>query len=86
MYTGLLISGPFFYKILLDTLEETGDVKKLFLIIGLWIVVILSTVIARYSFGMIVTKELTDDWHHFSMKAMNMMLKLPIDYHISIEH
>ena len=35
---------------------------------------------------MILLTETNKDWYDFTMKVMRMMLRLPIDYHISIDH
>jgi ABC-type multidrug transport system fused ATPase/permease subunit len=40
----------------------------------------------RYIYGMYLLETVQKDWFAFLMKSMKMMLKLPIDYHISLQH
>jgi hypothetical protein len=35
---------------------------------------------------MVLLKYTQSDWFNFLMKSMKMMLQLPIDYHISLQH
>lgn len=86
VYTALVISGPFFYKILMDALEKHVTLVDLLWIIWLWIWSILLTIWARYIFAMILLTETNTDWYNFTMKVMRMMMRLPIDYHISTDH
>ncbi len=86
LYTVLVISGPFFYKILVDVIGEESNTGKLFFIISIWILTIILTIWTRYLFAMTLLTETNKDWYGFTRKAMNMLLALPIDYHISIEH
>ncbi len=86
LYTALIISGPFFYKILLDALEKNITLIELSWIIWIWIGSILLTIWSRYIFAMILLTETNADWYNFTMKVMHMMMRLPIDYHISTDH
>jgi ABC-type multidrug transport system fused ATPase/permease subunit len=86
IYTALIISGPFFYKILVDTLGESWNTTKLLTIISIWILSILLTIGTRYIFAMRLLTETNKDWYSFTRKTMKMLLALPIDYHISVEH
>ncbi len=90
LYILLLSSSPYFYKLLIDSLET--DISgwtigmNLMVIIIIWVAVISATVWARYIFGMILLTYTQKDWFNFLMKSMKMMLRLPIDYHISLQH
>ena len=52
----------------------------------IWLGVITSTVGIRYIYGMYLLTLAQTDWFNFLMKSMKMMLRLPIDYHISLQH
>lgn len=86
VYTILIISGPFFYKVLVDSLENDIPITTLIWIIIMWIISILLTIGARYIFAMVLLTQTNKDWYNFTMKVMRMMIRLPIDYHISTEH
>ena len=40
----------------------------------------------RYVYGMYLLENTQTDWFAFLMRSMKMMLRLPINYHISIQH
>lgn len=90
IYVALLSSSPYFYKILIDSLEVSlnSNIISKDLIVGiiLWIVAIIGTITMRYIYGMLLLEKTQDDWFNFLMKSMKMMLRLPINYHISIQH
>jgi ABC-type multidrug transport system fused ATPase/permease subunit len=90
IYVGFLSSSPYFYKILIDALETSLDKdiisNELFIGIILWIIAIIGTIIMRYVYGMLLLEKTQDDWFNFLMRSMKMMLRLPINYHISIQH
>jgi hypothetical protein len=48
--------------------------------------VIIGTIALRYFYGMHLLETVQKDWFAFLMRSMKMMLKLPIDYHISLQH
>ncbi len=90
IYVGLLASSPYFYKILIDWLEKNlstwGVTTELIAIILLWITTIIATIGMRYIYGMYLLETVQKDWFAFLMRSMKMMLRLPIDYHISLQH
>jgi ABC-type multidrug transport system fused ATPase/permease subunit len=90
IYVGFLSSSPYFYKILIDALETSlnRDIvsNELFIGIILWVIAIIGTIIMRYVYGMLLLEKTQDDWFNFLMRSMKMMLRLPINYHISIQH
>ncbi len=90
VYVAFLSSSPYFYKILIDWLEvnlSTGKVTlELIGIIWLWLVAIVGTIVMRYFYGIYLLETVQKDWFAFLMRSMKMMLRLPIDYHISLQH
>jgi ABC-type multidrug transport system fused ATPase/permease subunit len=58
----------------------------LYVIITLWLVCIFSTIAVRYFYGMYLLETVQKDWFQFLRRSMQMMLRLPIDYHISTQH
>lgn len=89
-YVGFLASSPYFYKILIDSLEASlslGQVSiELIGMIFLWLTIIIGTIVMRYFYGMYLLETVQNDWFAFLMRSMKMMLRLPIDYHISLQH
>lgn len=91
VYVICLSSSPYFYKLLIDSLEVnlqggTTINTDLLIAIGSWISMILATIGMRYFYGMILLENTQQDWFNFLMKSMKVMLRLPIDYHISLQH
>lgn len=90
IYVGFLSSSPYFYKILIDSLEISLQSHYISreLIVGIvfWIIAIIGTITMRYIYGMLLLEKTQDDWFNFLMRSMQMMLRLPINYHISIQH
>lgn len=91
VYVICLSSSPYFYKLLIDSLEVnlhggTTINTDLLIAIGSWISMILATIGMRYFYGMILLENTQRDWFNFLMKSMKVMLRLPIDYHISLQH
>lgn len=90
IYVGFLASSPYFYKVLIDWLEShinLGDFWwELVSIILLWIATIIGTIWMRFFYGMYLLEITQKDWFAFLMRSMKMMLRLPIDYHIGIQH
>ena len=90
LYVGFLASSPYFYKILIDSLETNlslGRVSvELIGMIFLWLAIIIGTIVMRYFYGMYLLETVQNDWFAFLMRSMKMMLGLPIDYHISLQH
>lgn len=90
LYVCLLASSPYFYKLLIDTLEieltrESVSGWLLFIIL-LWLCAIVGTILMRYFYGMYLLETVQKDWFAFLIRSMKMMLRLPIDYHISLQH
>jgi ABC-type multidrug transport system fused ATPase/permease subunit len=90
VYVAFLSSSPYFYKLLIDSLESNlsqkiFDGRMLFLIL-IWLFVIIGTIAMRYLYGMVLLETVQKDWFAFLIRSMKMMLRLPIDYHISIQH
>lgn len=90
VYVGFLASSPYFYKILIDSLEVNLSIGKVSIeligIIFLWLAIIIGTIVMRYFYGMYLLETVQNDWFAFLMRSMKMMLRLPIDYHISLQH
>lgn len=90
VYVAFLSSSPYFYKILIDGLEanlQTGMITPdLMITIGIWFFAILWTIGMRYFYGIFLLETTQSDWFNFLMRSMKMMLQLPIDYHISLQH
>ena len=90
IYVAFLSSSPYFYKILIDWLEGNMALWsvsiELIYIIFAWVCVIIWTIVIRYFYGMYLLWIVQEDWFNFLMRSMKMMIRLPIDYHISIQH
>lgn len=90
IYVALLASSPYFYKILIDGLEENITLgnfwSELIIIILVWLATIIGTIGMRYIYGMYLLETVQKDWFAFLMRSMKMMLRLPVDYHISLQH
>ncbi len=90
IYVLFMASSPYFYKILLDWLEANLRSKSINLdfiwIILVWVWVIFWTIWSRYIYGMFVLRCTQFDWWNFMLKSIRMMMRLPIDYHISTQH
>jgi ABC-type multidrug transport system fused ATPase/permease subunit len=90
MYVALLSSSPYFYKLLIDSLEANigswNFNKEIAIIIWIWFLIITATVWVRYIYGMILLTLTQKDWFIFLIKSMKMMMRLPIDYHIGLQH
>ncbi len=90
IYVVFLSSSPYFYKVLIDSLEISLQShfisQKLIVGIALWIMAIIGTITMRYIYGMLLLEKTQDDWFNFLMRSMKMMLRLPINYHISTQH
>ncbi len=90
IYVVLLASSPYFYKLLIDSLEANltlwNITLELISIIALWLIAIIGTIVMRYFYGMYLLETVQTDWFRFLMRSMKMMLRLPIDYHISLQH
>ncbi len=90
IYVIFMASSPYFYKILLDWLEanlRSNSINLDFIwIILIWVWVIFWTIWSRYIYGMFVLRCTQFDWWNFMLKSIRMMMRLPIDYHISTQH
>ncbi len=92
VYISIIVSEPYFYKILVDELERelknpTGEIPKSILItIIFWIIITLTSILARYAFALTLLTYQHKDWQNFLLKSMQKMLLLPIDYHIGVQH
>lgn len=92
IYISIIVSEPYFYKILVDELERelknpTGEIPKSILItIIFWITITLASILARYAFALTLLTYQHRDWQNFLLKSMQKMLLLPIDYHIGVQH
>ena len=90
IYVALLASSPYFYKLLIDWLESNMSQWNisgiLVLTILVWLTAIIATIGMRYFYGMYLLETVQKDWFAFLMRSMKMMLRLPIDYHISLQH
>jgi len=92
IYISIIVSEPYFYKILVDELERelknpTGEIPKSILItIIFWITITLASILARYAFALTLLTYQHKDWQNFLLKSMQKMLLLPIDYHIGVQH
>jgi len=90
IYVLFLASSPYFYKLLIDWLEKNlwlwNMTNELFIIVWIWIIAIISTIWMRYLYAMKLLENVQDDWFNFIMKSTRKMMKLPINYHISLQH
>ena len=92
LYISMIVSEPYFYKILVDRLEvelknPTWHIPDIMLItIGIWIGITILSILARYIFAKTLLTLQNRDWQNFLLKGMQKMLLLPIDYHIGIQH
>jgi ABC-type multidrug transport system fused ATPase/permease subunit len=90
IYVIFLASSPYFYKILIDWLEKNITLGnfwgELIVIILIWLATIIGTIGIRYIYGLYLLTIVQKDWGNFLMRSMKMMLQLPIDYHISLQH
>ena len=55
-------------------------------IVFLWFIAIVGTIVIRYVYGMYLLNTVQKDWGKFLVRSMKMMLRLPIDYHVSLQH
>ncbi len=92
LYIGTIASEPYFYKILMDGLEKELKSpvwivpESVLIIVGVWLLVTIAAIGARYIFAMVLLNYQHIDWENFLLKSMKKMLLLPVDYHIGIQH
>ncbi|NRH20530.1 ABC transporter ATP-binding protein [Candidatus Gracilibacteria bacterium] len=92
LYIATIASEPYFYKILMDALEKELKTplglipESIVIIIGIWLIITIAAIGARYLFGMVLLTHQHKDWEGFLLKSMKKMLLLPIDYHIGVQH
>ena len=55
-------------------------------IVSLWFIAIVGTIVIRHVYGMYLLNTVQKDWGKFLVRSMKMMLRLPIDYHVSLQH
>ncbi len=92
IYIATVTSEPYFYKILMDWLEQ--ELKSpawiipqyIILIIGIWLTITIAAIGARYVFAMTLLGYQHKDWENFLLKWMQKMLLLPVDYHLWVQH
>jgi ABC-type multidrug transport system fused ATPase/permease subunit len=86
LLVGLISSEPYFYKWLISSIESgKWSLKELAMIIGIWLVVGISTIVTRYAYGMRLMSSAIRDWWDFLMRIMGQMQLLPIEYHRNIQ-
>ncbi len=92
LYIGTIASEPYFYKILMDSLEDELKSpvwiipQSVIIIICLWLLITIAAIWTRYLFAMTLLVHQHQDWQNFLLKSMQKMLLLPIDYHIGVQH
>ncbi|MBP9779210.1 ABC transporter ATP-binding protein [Candidatus Gracilibacteria bacterium] len=92
LYITTIASEPYFYKILMDGLEQElrsplGYVPQtVIIIIIVWLLITIAAIGTRYLFAMTLLKYQHNDWNNFLIKSMKKMLLLPTDYHLGIQH
>lgn len=92
LYISTIASEPYFYKILMDGLEQELKSPLWFVpqsviaIVTLWLFITIAAIGTRYLFAMTLLKYQHNDWNNFLIKSMKKMLLLPTDYHLGIQH
>jgi ABC-type multidrug transport system fused ATPase/permease subunit len=92
LYIGTIASEPYFYKILMDGLEQELKSPVWFIpqsvifIIAIWLIITIAAIGTRYLFAMILLKYQHADWNNFLIKSMKKMLLLPTEYHLWVQH
>lgn len=76
LYIGTIASEPYFYKILMDGLEQELKSPVWFIpqsvifIIAIWLIITIAAIGTRYLFAMILLKYQHADWNNFLIKSM----------------
>ena len=92
IFIGTIASEPYFYKILMDRLEQELRSPvwvipmSVIVIIGIWLSVTIAAIGTRYIFAMTLLGYQHQDWENFLLKSMKKMLLLPVEYHLEIQH
>ncbi len=92
LYITTIASEPYFYKILMDGLEQELRSplwyvpQTVIIIIIVWLLITIAAIGTRYLFAMTLLKYQHNDWNNFLIKSMKKMLLLPTDYHLGIQH
>lgn len=92
IYIATIASEPYFYKILMDSLEV--ELKSpawviptsVIIIVWFWLLVTMAAIGTRLIFGMVLLRHQHQDWQSFLLKSMGKMLLLPVDYHLGVQH
>jgi hypothetical protein len=91
VYVAMVVSEPYFYKLFVDTLQNTIGKPELFVqtslyfmqISALWIFLVLLSIGTFTLYDFAINTLANKGWKEFSLATSRKMLHLPMDYHIS---
>ena len=91
VYVAMVVTEPYFYKLFVDTLQNTIGKPELFEqtslyfmeISALWIFLVLLSIATFTLYDFAINTLANKGWKEFSLATSAKMLHLPMDYHIS---
>jgi len=91
VYVAMVVTEPYFYKLFVDTLQNTIGKPELFEqtslyfmeISALWIFLVLLSIATFTLYDFAIQFLVQKDWIRFTIETSRKMLRLPMDYHIS---
>lgn len=92
VYVALVVSEPYFYKLFVDNLQTSigkpelfAQTSSLFVQISvIWVILVLVSIGTFTLYDFSINTLANKDWKIFSLSMIEKMMRLPMDYHISI--